>query len=50
MLKAKMLPGYFWGEVMSTVVHILNRAPTRALDGKMPYEAWHNEVPTVHHL
>jgi hypothetical protein len=28
MLKGKGLHGYFWGEVVSTVVHILNRAPT----------------------
>jgi hypothetical protein len=34
MLKAKGLPGYFWGETVSTAVHILNRSPTRALDGK----------------
>jgi transposase InsO family protein len=34
MLKAKHLPGYFWGEAVSTAVHILNRVPTRALDDK----------------
>jgi hypothetical protein len=39
MLKAKGLPGYFWGEAVSTAVHILNRAPTRALNSKTSYEA-----------
>jgi hypothetical protein len=50
MLKAKGLPGYFWGEAVSTAVHILNRSPTRALDGKMPYEAWHGEIPAIHYF
>jgi hypothetical protein len=50
MLKSKSLSSYFWGEAVSTVVHILNRAPTHALDGKTPYEAWHGEVHVVHYL
>jgi hypothetical protein len=50
MLKAKGLPGYFWGEAVSTAVHILNRSPTRALDGKTLYEAWHSEIPAVHYF
>jgi hypothetical protein len=33
-----------------TVVHLLNRSPTKALDGKMPYEAWHGCKPAVSHL
>jgi hypothetical protein len=50
MLKAKGLPRYFMDEAVSMVVHILNHAPTRALDGKMPNEAWHGKVPTVHYF
>jgi transposase InsO family protein len=50
MLKAKHLPGYFWGEAVCTAVHILNRAPTRVLDGRTPYEAWHGERPPVHYF
>jgi hypothetical protein len=50
MLKAKDLPRYFRGEVVTTAVHILNRAPTRALDGKTPFEAWHGETPPVHYF
>jgi hypothetical protein len=44
------LPGYFWGKAVSTAIHILNRAPTRALDGRTPFEAWHGEAPAVHYF
>jgi hypothetical protein len=50
MLKAKHLPRYFWVEGVSTAVHILSRAPTRALEGKTPFEAWHGERPPVHYF
>jgi hypothetical protein len=33
-----------------TVVYILNRSPTRALNGRTPYEAWHERKPAVSHL
>jgi hypothetical protein len=47
MMKAKGLPGVFWGEAVNTAVYILNRSPTRSLNEKMPYEAWHGERPVV---
>jgi hypothetical protein len=50
MLKAKALLGYFWGEAVSTVVHILNSVSTRALDGKTSFKAWHGEIPQVHYF
>jgi hypothetical protein len=50
LLKMKALPGYLLGEAVATAVHILNRAPTRTLDNKTPYEAWHGAVPTVHYM
>jgi hypothetical protein len=31
-------------------VYILNRAPTKAVDGMTPYEAWHGRRPDVHHF
>ena len=49
-LKAKMLPGAFWGEAVSTAVFILNRSPTRALNGVTPFEAWHGRQPDVSYL
>ena len=50
LLKAKKLPGKFWGEAVSTAVLILNRSPTRALDGVTPFEAWHGRKPSVSFL
>jgi hypothetical protein len=32
------------------IVHLLNRSPTKALDGKTPYKAWHGRKPVVSHL
>ena len=50
MMKAKGVPGRFWGEAVHTAVYLLNRSPTKPLDGTTPYEAWYGEQPSVHHL
>ena len=47
LLKAKKVPGEFWGEAVSTAVFILNRSPTKSVDGKTPFEAWHGRKPDV---
>jgi hypothetical protein len=39
MLKAKGLPGWFWGE-----------AGMKSVDGMTPFEAWHEKKPVVHYL
>jgi hypothetical protein len=39
LLKSKNMPREFWGEAISTAVYILDRAPTKSLQGKTPYEA-----------
>jgi hypothetical protein len=39
LLKQRGMLAIYYGEAMMTVVHLLNRSPTKALDGKMPYEA-----------
>jgi hypothetical protein len=44
------MPAVFWGEAVVTVVYILNRSPTKALNGMTPYEAWHGRKPAVSHL
>jgi hypothetical protein len=49
MLKSKKMLSEFWGEV-HTAVYILNRDPTRSLEGMTPYEAWHKKKPRVGHL
>jgi hypothetical protein len=38
-MKAKSLLGYFWGEAVMTTVFILNRLPTRTVDGKTPFKS-----------
>jgi transposase InsO family protein len=50
MLKAKGLPGWFWGEAVSTAVYVLNRCPTKSVDDMTPFEAWHGKKPAVKHL
>jgi hypothetical protein len=50
MMKAKSLPGWFWGEAVITAVYLLNRVPCKANDGKTPFEVWYGKTPAVHHL
>lgn len=50
MIKAKALPGMFWGEAVNTAVYILNRTTTKGTGGKTPYELWKGTTPAVHHL
>ncbi|KAE8767964.1 hypothetical protein D1007_60605 [Hordeum vulgare] len=50
LLKAMGVPNTFWGEAVRTAVYILNRSPTRSLNGVTPYEAWHGKKASVHHF
>jgi hypothetical protein len=50
LLKQRGMPAIFWGEAVVTAVYILNRSPTKALEGRTPYEAWHGRKPAVSHL
>jgi hypothetical protein len=50
MLKTKRVPSKFWGEAVTTAVYVLNRCPTKSVQGKTPYEAWHGIKPKVDHL
>ena len=50
MLKAKGLPGTFWGEAVTTTVYLLNRSSSKSIGGKTPYELWTGSAPGVHHL
>jgi hypothetical protein len=47
MLKAKGLPGSFWGEAMSIVVYVLNSCLTKSVDSMTPFEAWHGKKLVV---
>jgi hypothetical protein len=35
---------------VNATVYVLNRCPTKSVDGKTPFEAWHGRKPMVHHL
>jgi len=50
LLKSMGVPSKFWGEAVRTAVYILNRSPTKSLNGKTPYEAWFGRKPGVKHL
>jgi transposase InsO family protein len=50
MLKAKQLPGMFWGEAVTTAVYLLNRSSSKSINGKTPYELWTGSPPGVQHL
>jgi hypothetical protein len=50
LLKQRGMPAIFWREAVVTTVYILNRSPTKALNGRMPYDAWHGRKPAVSHL
>jgi transposase InsO family protein len=47
MLKAMKLPGWLWGEAVSTSVYILNRSPTQNVEGCTPHEAWYGLSPLL---
>jgi transposase InsO family protein len=50
MLKAKGLPGVFWGEAVTTAVYLLNRSSSKSIQGKTPYQLWTGSAPNVQHL
>ena len=50
MLIEKDLPAFLWDEAVAHAAYLRNRAPTRALDGMTPYEAWNGRKPAVAHL
>ncbi|CAO2153577.1 unnamed protein product [Urochloa humidicola] len=50
LLKGRNMPSMFWGEAVATAIFLLNRAPTKSLDGMTPFEAWHGRKPDVHFL
>jgi hypothetical protein len=50
LLKSMGVPAEFWGEAVSTTVYLLNRAPTKSVISKTPYEAYYTRKPSVVHL
>lgn len=43
MLSDACLPKEFWGEAVNTAVYFTNRSPTKAVQGKTPYEIWYGK-------
>ena len=50
MLADSQLPKTFWAEALSTACYLRNRCPTKAVQGKTPYEPLYREKPAVGHL
>ena len=50
MLVESNLDQRFWGEALSTAVYLRNRSPTKAVEGKTPFEALYGKKPNVEHL
>lgn len=50
MLYEKKLPKFLWVEVVNTSAYLLNRLPTKSLQGKTPIEAWFSDKPSIKHL
>lgn len=44
------LPAMFWAEAVNTANYIRNRCPSKAINGKTPFEMWTGRVPKVKHL
>lgn len=49
-LKEMQPPTKMWGEAIRHSVYILNRIPTRALTGQMPYEVWYERKPNLSYV
>lgn len=50
MLHEKELLYYLWVKAVHTIVYILNKCPTKALEDKTPFEAYSERKPGVAHL
>ncbi|XP_070662267.1 uncharacterized protein [Malus domestica] len=50
MMHEKNIPYSFWGEAVNTVVYLMNRCPTKAIDKKTPFEVFSGRKPYVKHL
>ena len=44
------LPMSLWAEAFNWAVYLKNRLPHSALNGKTPYEALYNQLPSISHL
>ena len=50
LLEESGLSRKYWAECLAALIHVLNRCPTSAVEGKTPHEVWYKEKPGVGHL
>ena len=50
MLNEKNMPNYFWADVASTAVYVINRCPTAGVHRMTPEEAWSGRKPDLSHM
>src|SRR5437667_3049787 len=50
MLFQANMPKSFWAEAMATAAYLINRLPSDAIDGQIPYELFHNKPLTPRDL
>ena len=43
------LPLYFWGHTLLTIIHLLNRIPSKSVP-TIPYEIWYGKKPSLGYL
>lgn len=44
------LPVHFWGESVLAAAHLINRTPTKQLQGKTPYECLYDSKPSYDNI
>jgi len=44
------MSNYFWAEVVTYAVYLINKSPTRSFPNTTPIEAWSEFKPKVQHL
>ena len=50
MLDESEVPKTFWGEVVQTIINILNKVHIRVNSDKTPYELWHGIPTSIKHF
>ena len=50
MIKAQQLPEFLWEQAVEHAAYVRNRAYTRVIEDRTPYEAWFKRKPEVSNL